>query len=206
MISSLHGTVLGVADGTVEIDVGGIGYSVQVTTRHARHLRPGADSLLYTRLVVRAESMSLYGFSTVEERTVFDILGGVSGVGPKSALGVLSELSPAQIAQAVHDDDDRAFRAVSGIGAKTAKLITVQLAGKLDAFQTPESPLARADDPVGRDVVTALVGLGWPERSARDGVALARESGAADEDSAGLLRAALRLLGGSAGGAERVAR
>ncbi len=84
-------------------------------------------------MVVREDSLTLFGFGTRDELDVFDLLIGVTGVGPKSALGVLSALSPEQVAEAVQRDDDAVFRKVSGIGPKTAKLITVSLAGKLVA-------------------------------------------------------------------------
>ncbi|TPX00735.1 Holliday junction branch migration protein RuvA, partial [Schumannella luteola] len=122
-------------------------------------------------------------------------------VGPKSALGVLAQLAPDEIARAVADEDDAPFRRVSGIGPKTAKLITVSLAGKLVA------PAAvRSGAPVvarGADVVTALVGLGWPERTAGAAVdeLLGELGDTAPADTAALLRLALSRLGPQRAGA-----
>ncbi len=133
MISSVRGTVLSVAGSYVHVDVGGLGYSVQITPQHALTLRVGNEVRLHTALIVREDDMSLFGFASLAELEMFDLLRGVSGVGPKSALGVLATLSPDQIASAVATEDDAPFRKVSGIGPKTAKLIVVSLAGKIHA-------------------------------------------------------------------------
>ncbi|HEU0256681.1 MAG TPA: Holliday junction branch migration protein RuvA [Microbacteriaceae bacterium] len=207
MISSLRGTAVAVTPTAVELEVGGVGYTVAVTPRHASRLRVGAEALVYTRLVMRADAVSLYGFVGVDERAVFDLLTGVNGVGPKSAMGVLTELSPAQIGEAVAREDDAAFRAVSGIGTKTAKLIVVQLTGKMEHFRTPSAgEAAPAAGGVDAAVVEALVGLGWPERVARETVEEARGSEGADADVPTLLRLALRRMVPGARPAERVAR
>ncbi|BDZ46938.1 hypothetical protein GCM10025866_28470 [Naasia aerilata] len=145
MISSLRGTVLAASGASVVVEVGGIGYSVAVTPQHALSLRIGDTTLLHTALVVREDDLSLFGFADQEALHVFDLLRGVTGVGPKSALGVLAAMSPDQVAMAVVAEDDAAFRKVSGIGPKTAKLIIVSLAGKLLAPgpSRPRSPRAR---------------------------------------------------------------
>ncbi len=101
---------------------------------------------MHTALVVREDDLSLYGFAEADELAVFDLLRGVSGVGPKSAMGVLAAMSPAELAQAVSLEDDGAFRRVSGIGPKTAKLIVVSLAGKLGMATTARATACiRAD-------------------------------------------------------------
>jgi len=197
VISSLRGTVLAIAGQSVVIEVGGIGYAVLVTPQHALALREGAETFVHTVLIVREDELSLCGFATREELEVFDLLRGVSGVGPKSALGVLSAMTPGQIAAAVEADDDAAFRRVSGIGPKTAKLIVVSLAGKLRGLE----PGHRASDAIApassarADVVLALVGLGWPERLAVEAVDAVAESAGGVESVPALLRLALAHLG-----------
>ena len=198
MISSIRGTVLTAAGTSVVIEVGGIGLAVQVTPQHALSLRVGAEAMVRTALIVREDDLSLFGFAEAEELTVFDLLRGVTGVGPKSAMGVLAVMVPAQIAQAVALEDDSAFRKVSGIGPKTAKLIVVSLAGKLVGLQSS----ARASVPVrsssvSDNVAVALVGLGWPERVAMQAVedALADASDAERAAVPTLLRLALARLG-----------
>jgi holliday junction DNA helicase RuvA len=172
VISSLRGTVLSASGGTAVIEVGGVGFSVQLTPDHVLSLRVGDEAFVTTSLIVREDALSLFGFADVEQLQVFELLTGVSGVGPKSAIGVLSVLSPDQIAEAVAADDDAPFRKVSGIGPKTAKLIVVSLSGKL--VVTRRAPVARASaapSSVGDSVLVALVGLGWPERVAAEAVA-----------------------------------
>jgi len=196
MISSVRGAVLQVAGGSVVVDVGGVGLQVQVTPQHALALRAGQETTVHTALIVRDDDLSLFGFATREELEVFDLLRGVAGVGPKSALGVLATLTPAQVAQAVADEDDAPFRRVSGIGPKTAKLIAVSLAGKL-APAAASGPAPVTAPAIADDVVAALVGLGWNERLATGAVdEAAAEATDADRGSVqALLRLALARLG-----------
>ncbi|MGF3052512.1 Holliday junction branch migration protein RuvA [Microbacterium sp. YY-03] len=197
MISSLRGPVLHAALDSVIIDVGGVGFTVAVPPDVARTARVGDVLVLHTHLVVREDALSLYGFLEREELGVFVILISVTGVGPKSALGVLSTLTADQIAQAVADDDDKPFRKVSGIGPKTAKLIVVQLAGKI-APPVAGAVVSGAVAPaVAEQVTAALAGLGWNERLAADAVAtVAADATEAERASVqALLRRALATLG-----------
>jgi len=192
MISSVRGTVLTVAGTVAVIEVGGVGLGIQVTPQHGLSLRVGQEALLHTALIVREDDLSLFGFATPEELTVFDLLRGVSGVGPKSALGVLATLTPVQSAQAVAAEDDAPFRKVSGIGPKTAKLIAVSLAGKLIVpTGTASAPTVSAPDSVAGNVVSALVGLGWNEKVAAQ--AGDEAAGEATDDERGSVQTLLRL-------------
>lgn len=199
MIASVRGTVLSVAGTVAVVEVGGVGMAVQVTPQHGLTLRIGQEAMLFTALIVREDDLSLFGFGTHDELAVFDLLRGVSGVGPKSALGVLATLTPDQIARAVIDDDDAPFRKVSGIGPKTAKLIVVSLTGKVVA---PASVSAAPSSATGStmveaSVIAALVGLGWNERAAAQGVddAISTASDADRRSVQVLLRLALAALG-----------
>jgi Holliday junction DNA helicase RuvA len=196
VISSLRGTVLSAAGSAVVIEVGGVGYAVQVTPAHALSLRTGAEATLLTSLVVREDSLSLFGFPGRDELHVFELLVGVTGVGPKSAMGVLATLDPAAIAAAVAAEDDAAFRRVSGIGPKTAKLIVLQLAGKIVVTTQPAARTAPSAAGVSGSVLAALVGLGWSERAAAQAVeeVLAESDGDAASVPA-VLRLALARLG-----------
>jgi holliday junction DNA helicase RuvA len=198
MISSVRGTVLAIAGPAVIIEVGGVGLAIQVTPEHAASLRIGSEASVRTALIVREDDLSLYGFVDADELTVFDALRGVTGVGPKSAMGVLAAMDPGQIAQAVSREDDAAFRKVSGIGPKTAKLIIVSLAGKL-AIAPRSSTGAKASASVEDSVLTALVGLGWNERAASQALeeAVAGATPAEREAVPALLRLALTRLGPS---------
>ncbi len=203
MIASLRGTLIALAGSRAVIDVSGVGYAVALTERHARELRISDTVRLHTALVVREDDMSLFGFADEVELGLFELLRTVSGVGPKSALGVLGEMTPDAIARAIAADDDAPFRAVSGIGPKTAKLIVVTLAGKLvapvgtaPAASSPAEPAA-----VTTSLIAALTGLGWPERTALEAATQVVE---ADADAAAtglpvLLRRALGILGPARG-------
>ena len=197
MISSVRGIVLEAIGSTVIIEVGGVGLSVAVTPQNALTLRAGTEATLRTALIVREDDLALYGFRDAEELAVFDLLRGVTGVGPKSAMGVLAALSPSQVAAAVHSEDDGVFRKVSGIGPKTAKLIVLSLAGKLQAV-TPQAALsAPANTGITANVLAALIGLGWSERVAAQAVEAASAAANDDELKAVpvLLRLALAQLG-----------
>jgi holliday junction DNA helicase RuvA len=197
MISSVRGTVLAVTGTAAVIEVGGVGLAVQVTPRHALTLRIGSEATIRTALIVREDDLSLFGFVEADELEIFDLLRGVSGVGPKSAMGVLAVLTPTEIARAVTTEDDAAFRKVSGIGPKTAKLIVVSLAGKVTTIPTSPARGAARSSTVTESVLIALVGLGWPERVAmqavEDAVAAATETERTAVPS--ILRLALANLG-----------
>src|SRR6218665_376816 len=203
MISSLRGRVLAATGGAVVIEVGGVGLEVNTTPAFALACREGHEASVQTSLIVREDALTLFGFATRDELHVFELLIGVTGVGPKSALAVLS---PDQVAAAVHADDDAVFRRVTGIGPKTAKLITVSLAGKLFAPE-PGAGSASSTPPrasqASQSVLAALTGLGYPEKVAADAIeraTVAAGIGAEGMPVAALLRASLVLLGPSHSG------
>lgn len=205
MIATLRGTVLFSERGAIVLEVGGVGLRVEVTPSCASGSPVQSTASLFTQLVMREDSLTLYGFETQLECEVFSLLLGVSGVGPRSALGILSELSPTAIAHAVQSDDEKPFKQVSGIGPKTAKLIVVTLAGKLSQVAlADESPLGESAhmSTAAADVVQALVGLGWAESAASDAVQAAQLSGSRDDEPE-LLKSALLLLQNAPGRRER---
>lgn len=201
MISSLHGTVLHTAPDSVVVSVGGVGFSVAVPTDVARQTHQGDDITLHTHLVVREDALSLFGFATRDELDAFVLLIGVTGVGPKSGLGILSSLSVDQIAAAVAAEDEAPFRKVSGIGPKTAKLIAVQLAGKLHAPVASAQTSTTPD--IAAQVIAALTGLGWAERVAAESVQTVIANAPEGErgDVPALLRRTLAALGPAKQGA-----
>ncbi len=199
MISSVRGPVLSALGSTVVVEVGGVGLALQVTPQAALSVRIGEEVRFSTTLVVREDSLTLYGFHSADELAVFELLMGVTGVGPKSALGVLAALAPAQIAHAVATEDDGVFRKVSGIGPKTAKLIVLSLAGKLTVTAASGAGQARpaATTSVAGNVQAALMGLGWSEKVAAEVVeqTLAESSAEDQATVAAVLRLALARLG-----------
>jgi Holliday junction DNA helicase RuvA len=144
------------------------------------------DFSLWTTLIVREDSFQLFGFESIEQRGLFDLLRSVSGVGPKTALNILSSLSSAEISLAVANDDSKPFESVSGVGVKTAKLINVTLAGKLKSTSSSGSNLEV-------DLLSALQSLGWNEKTALPVVQSVSKQ-AASKDLPTLLRECLALL------------
>ena len=200
MIASIRGTLLRRTGNDLIIDVSGIGYRVTVADRLALGVREGEDVVVHTAYIPREDQVSLYGFDTPEELDMFDLLRSVTGVGPKSAMAVLSQLSAEQIYDAIAHEDDSAFRSVSGIGPKTAKLIVLSLQGSFERKPvralSSNSSGSTTGDIVRHSVVQALVGLGWSERVAKDGVQRALEADSdAPVEANSLLRQALTILG-----------
>ena len=196
MIASLTGTVQAVRENTCVLNVHGVGYLLNITPAHKRSISLGDEHTCFTSLVVREDSMTLYGFEAPESVEIFDVLLSVSGVGPRSALAILSELTPAEILGAVIDENDSAFKKVTGVGPKTAKLIIVQLAGKIKALSVGTLSSSRASAPtdISVSVLNALVGLGWNEKIAQE--ALDSITSIASLDSSQLLKEALSVLAG----------
>lgn len=205
MISSLHGVVLHTTPDQVVLDVGGVGFAVAVPGDVAHTATVGEKLLLHTSLIVREDALALFGFADRSELEVFGLLIGVTGVGPKSALGVLSHLTVDQIAEAVTGEDDAPFRRVSGIGPKTAKLIVLQLAGKVQPVGRAPEAVAGGGTDVVSQVTAALVGLGWTEKVAAEAAAqtVADATDAERSSVASLLRRTLALLGPAQGGKPR---
>jgi holliday junction DNA helicase RuvA len=193
VIAQLTGKIAFLDLSSAIVDVAGVGYSLQITATTSKSLSIGQQVTLATALIVREDDMSLYGFISQDEKRVFDLLRSVTGVGPKSALAVLGSLGLEEIAAAVMNDDDAAFKKVSGIGPKTAKLITVTLAGKLTSTQ---KPVQRGEMPSRNSVVLALVGLGWSEKSAAVAVEESLQAIGADAANDLLLRTSLARLSG----------
>ncbi|MEV7630808.1 Holliday junction branch migration protein RuvA [Microbacterium sp. NPDC089318] len=196
MISSLRGTVLHADSALVVIETGGVGFSVFVPGDVAHTAVVGEQLQLHTSLIVREDALTLFGFSDRDELEIFGQLLSVTGVGPKSALGVLSHLTVDQIAEAVTAEDDAPFRRVSGIGPKTAKLIVVQLAGKVQP-RVASAPAGAPATATVEQVAAALVGLGWSERIAAEAAAQSAEDAtdAERESVPALLRRTLAAMG-----------
>jgi Holliday junction DNA helicase RuvA len=153
MIARLRGSVVERAGASMVVDVNGVGYLVAATP--SAH-RLGDDVALHVYTVVREDALQLFGFATAEERELFVLLLGVSGVGPKAALAIVSGSSPAELRRAIARDDVKRFQAIPGIGLKTAQRVVLELKEKLT--------LADAAAAGGEDGLTArdaLVELGW---------------------------------------------
>jgi len=198
VIASVRGTVRAVRLDAVVIEVGGVGLLVATTPAIAAELRVGSEAELATTLVVREDSLTLFGFADTDERDVFERVQTVAGIGPKLALAMLSVLAPDALRTAVASGDLNMLKKVPGVGLKVAQRILLELTGKLGA---PGSVAGSVAGPVANvlggpawagPVQEALVGLGWSQRQAEDAVvAVAGEA----KDTTSGLRAALRHLG-----------
>lgn len=199
MIASLTGRVARIDLDSLVLEVAGIGYLVRTTPEALSATRHGADLTLHTELVVREDSMTLYGFPHADEAETFRIVQSVSGIGPRTALAVLAVLEPEALRRAVAEQDAKALTRTPGIGPKVASRMLLELGGKLPAPTTATTGAPAAPStPQGADadVVDALVGLGWAEKAAIEAVETARAAGGEQLGSAELLRLALRGLGG----------
>jgi Holliday junction DNA helicase RuvA len=187
MISFLEGTLAEKSDGRVVVGVNGTGYEVLAPSATiARLPEVGKPVRVYTRLHVRDDALTLFGFGTTDERAVFDLLVTVTGVGPKVALAFLSVLSPDALRRAVAGGDVAALTLVPGVGKKMAQRVVLDLKDRLGGgAEVASGPLA--------DVREALLALGLSAQEARDAMATLQGNGGRPVDE--LLREALRNVG-----------
>jgi len=204
MIAHVRGTVAGVAPDGAVIEVGGVGIRVQCTPGTLATLRPGERAQVATSLVVREDSLTLYGFCSDDERNVFELLQTASGVGPRLALAMLAVHAPDALRRAVSTEDLGALTMVPGIGRKGAQRIVLELKDRLGppgegADGLPGARASRQAPPWRDQVQSGLVNLGWPVRDADQAIAALEDEGVVDGadaavDVAMVLRAALRKL------------
>lgn len=206
MIASLSGTVQTVRLDSAVLNVAGIGYLVYATPATLSTLRVGSEASLATSLVVREDSLTLYGFSDDDERSVFEASQTVSGVGPRLALAMLAVHTPDGLRRALAGGDVKALTRVPGIGAKGAQRLILELGDKLGQPTGLDGGSAGPTVGLGdqRDqVVEALVSLGWSAKVAEEAIGtVLAESGASSvttSDVPVVLRSALKVLGGHRG-------
>jgi Holliday junction DNA helicase RuvA len=163
MIATLRGRVVERGNGRIVLDVGGVGYLLAATSSAVRLAVPdGEEVTLVTNLQVREDALTLYGFASTAERDLFELLLGVSGVGPKAALAIVSGYEPDQIRRAIITSDHALFTSISGIGRKTAERVVIDLKDKVGALPVGESetPAAAASVDEHTAARDALVNLG----------------------------------------------
>jgi len=205
VIASVTGRVGAVSGDVAVIEVGGVGLAVHLTPATAADLRIGTDTRLATALVVREDSLTLFGFASDDERIVFDLLQSVAGVGPKLAQAVLSVHSPAAVRAAVATEDLGALCLVPGIGRKSAQRLVLELKDKLIGPAVPAQAAATVTVPGAASgwrepLRTALTGLGWGPREVDEALhAVSPDAEAAiaageKPDIAALLKTCLRGL------------
>lgn len=198
MIAQLRGQVVSRGTDEVVIDVGGVGMSVVVTPRTAAGLDVGGTATLITHLVVREDSLTLFGFLDTGERDVFTGVQTVSGIGPRVAMAMLATLTADQIREAIATEDERVLTTVPGLGRKSAQRLIVDLKDRLvpTAGATGSAPAAGAAATSWRaQVSAALVGLGWSPVQAQEAVsAVAAQEGSEHLSVPEALRRALQTL------------
>jgi Holliday junction DNA helicase RuvA len=204
VIAHVRGTVAGVAPDGAVIEVGGVGIRVQCTPGTLATLRPGEHAQVATSLVVREDSLTLYGFCSDDERNVFELLQTASGVGPRLALAMLAVHAPDVLRRAVSAEDLGALTMVPGIGRKGAQRIVLELKDRLgppgEAVDgLPGARPVRQSSRWRDQVQSGLVNLGWPARDADHAIAALEDEGVINGDDAAVdvaivLRAALRKL------------
>ncbi|MFD8546166.1 Holliday junction branch migration protein RuvA [Streptomyces sp. NPDC059649] len=202
MIAFVSGPVAALAPDAAVVEVGGIGMAVQCTPNTLSGLRVGEPARLATSLVVREDSLTLYGFADDDERQTFELLQTASGVGPRLAQAMLAVHSPDALRLAVATGDEKALTAVPGIGKKGAQKLLLELKDRLGEPVGSRRPVVAAAGPAGwRDQLqAALIGLGYATREADEAVAAVAPQAEAAVAEGGapqvpqLLKAALQTL------------
>lgn len=197
MIGSLRGKLIDKRPNQVLLEVGGVGYQVQVPLSTFASLGAlHAETTLLTYTHVREDTLALYGFLTAREKQCFELLISASGVGPALALKILSGMTLDDLVPAIRKGDLVQLVRIPGVGRKTAERIVVELRDKLVAIDVPETGKPASRSQLEADVVSALVNLGYDGRLVEKALEKARGSGGADFET--LLRGSLQILGSSA--------
>lgn len=195
MIASVHGEVLEVGLDHVVIEAGGIGYRVNATPATLGAQRRGERVRLLTAMIVREDSMTLYGFADSEARDLFGLLQTVTGVGPRLAMSTLAVLEPETLRAALADGHTASLTRVPGIGKRVAERMIVELRDKVAAYGGAQAtPASAGVSPLRDQIVEALVGLGFTPRQAEPAADTVLTDDP-DADVAAALRSALKLLG-----------
>ena len=202
MLYSVRGTLIHMEANLVVVECGGVGYALRTTANTmSRQPETGNETMLYTYLYVREDAVELFGFSTLSELNCFQMLISVSGVGPKAAISILSNITPEQFAICVATGDSKAFTASKGIGLKTAQRLVLELKDKITNEQleggvTASNPSLAGGVVSGKgnlsEAISALVVLGYPQQQAARAVTAFDGSLPVEE----LIKLALKALAG----------
>jgi Holliday junction DNA helicase RuvA len=195
MIAFVRGEVAEVTLNSAVLEVGGVGLELMCTPNTLATLRTGQVATLPTSMVVREDSLTLFGFVDDDEKQVFELVQTASGVGPKLAQAMLAVLTPDAVRRAVAGDDVRTLTAVPGIGQKGAQRIILELKDRIGApFSGGAAVRSVASEPWRDQVQQGLVGLGWAAKDADKAIDAVADQAGERPDVAALLRAALRTL------------
>lgn len=198
MIGRICGNLVAAEDGVLLIDVQGVGYEVTVTRTNLERLSSATTPVeLFTHQAVRDDAITLFGFPSREERSLFRLLIRVNGIGPRLALTMLGSLPAQALTRCIADGEAGMLTQVPGVGKRTAERVIMELKDRIDALPIGdhEDDAGATSDRAAEDAIRALVALGWRTAEVRDVVAAAHADGGSTED---LIRAALRRLGSAA--------
>ncbi len=196
MIARLRGTLVSKSPGQVIVEVGGVGYQVFVPLSTYYHLpEKGEEVLLHTSTYVRDEVIVLYGFRTEEEKDLFELLQGVSGIGPRVATNILSGISTEELIPAISRGDVVRLKTIPGVGRKTAERLVLELREKLaDRVKDGQAAVLKGKDQVLEDVISALVNLGCDRKEAAKAAEGAREALGVQAGFEPLVKFALKVV------------
>jgi holliday junction DNA helicase RuvA len=166
MISMLNGRMVEKNPTELVIDCGGVGYEVKISLNTFSQLGSEESVRIFTQFIVREDAQLLYGFATKEEREMFNHLISVSGIGPNTAMIMLSSLTPHEVAQAIQTEDVRTIQSIKGIGAKTAQRVIIDLKGKVLKFSAESENVSTTNNTNRFDALTALASLGFDKKAA----------------------------------------
>lgn len=188
MIAKIKGKIAFMRDHYAVVDVNGIGYKIFVTDFAMGKIAGMEEIELFTHTYVREDALSLYGFLTLDELEMFELLISISGIGPKAAIGILTIAEPKTIRTAIITGDSSILTRVSGVGKKTAERVILELSSKIAELPGEDQSLARADS----EAIEALASLGYSVSQAREALKDVPES---MKDVSERVRAALKSLG-----------
>ena len=191
MITQLNGKLIEKNPTSLVIDCGGVGYEVKISLNTYGKIGSSEAIRVYTQFIVREDAQLLYGFADTSEREMFNLLISVSGIGPKTAMIMLSSLQPGEIAQAILGEDVRTIQGIKGIGAKTAQRVIVDLKDKMLKFEGTSEILSYAGNTERKDALTALISLGFDKKNAEKAVDKVAVGGESVEE---IIKAALKIL------------
>jgi Holliday junction DNA helicase RuvA len=169
MISLLNGSIRSLTSDKAVIEVQGVGYLVLITPRTSSRLTIGSDAMIFTSLVVREDSLTLFGFLDSNERDLYEVLQTVSGIGPKVALAITGALTSADLATAIAHEDLGTIEKVPGIGKKGAQRLVLELKGKLIGDVSPASRV-QGNSPIREQLLSALTGLGFTSKESDNAI------------------------------------
>lgn len=191
MIAQLRGRLIEKTPTALIIDCGGVGYAVNISLNTFGKLGDDEAVQLYTKFIVREDAQILYGFAETEEREMFNHLISVSGIGPNTAMIMLSSLVPEEIAAAIQSEDVKTIQSVKGIGAKTAQRVIVDLKDKMLKMTFSSENMFSANNTNRFDALTALVSLGFDKKSAEKAI---DKISTGEESVEQLIKEALKIL------------